>query len=1092
MPGRLTSWIEARGASFAARRDPHVIAALIMVAIAALAAVASSRMALAEQRAANLERRLASGQVLDLSYQQQLSANRVMLSSLVQLQGTLFQESKELSAASASSSSKDAGASAWLELHAAALTAEWNALESFRLSLIGPGDLSELSAAYLRSQGFDAKAEGHAGDRVVEFPQLQTTLEQAHERVPKLAVCIVLYVCGLVCLTVAELGLGSRGRWWILVGVGCLFGLCATAGVLAVDGAASGWIALAALLLGIWLWLAERRGLFPKSLAAEHPPDPGAPQPAEIGLGEILQHGGHDRWSRRIVLLIATSVVMTSVFVLLYSECLKRSGSYSLEAQRQQVELANQRTALSTGTLQSGYMPFLATLQARIRCASASQFLTLAQDGLIALPITAMQSLQQQRCDTELGWRMKIDPVLAFMEKNRLYDGGQQPLQRLRERIFDRADGPSEREALADGLAEVSAGWLHRSAWLLAVLTILAMALYLFGQAYRMNDTTPGRALVNFGVLLLGTSLLIGGFAWWAEPVMISDATVSTVCNAPHLDSEGLIAYAAHHYADGVAQYHAALSVAPRSRERHEAYAAAAAALRCATLARPSFIEAYKLYAAVLAQMNSSSVEAADEGILPGRESIAELREVEHRQLQTLAAAGVPPSASVLASFAYASTLLALTDKHQSGALADALMAFDVVFPEQAPWWRKLSIRWQRPELWSEHVWPAGPNAPENMDASLADARLNFGLAQLATGDPERLTAAERSYDQAVQSSRSPFVLGAGLTDLEILRAYCRTLHAEGNACDRIEEASKRIRARLALAARATDIPANSAAAVSDVNPGLTPYSATWQMRVKHFDPTKDRLAVVWFRDQRAQQGAAPNGSEWQIREAVPELTDRYGPRPPLPVADADGFIRNTRVSENACLGAGRYVADVFVNGRLVEAEEKPIELKHDMRLSRSKELGLQWCIPREWSYSGSDPAQFDSDPTQFPWIADKPMRSYKATYSARPFRAAIMSFYAPRSMSEEQRRSYFLRRGLRMLLSDSIPAAADQTRLVENAVLFQGPGEQDCPATPLNGNVIYRVIDSIDGQTVHLALISGDIPVGLACSVLASVRLYQ
>ena len=51
--------------------DLHVIAAVIMIAIAVFGAVAAYRVALAEQRTVNLERRLAMGQLLDIGYRQQ-------------------------------------------------------------------------------------------------------------------------------------------------------------------------------------------------------------------------------------------------------------------------------------------------------------------------------------------------------------------------------------------------------------------------------------------------------------------------------------------------------------------------------------------------------------------------------------------------------------------------------------------------------------------------------------------------------------------------------------------------------------------------------------------------------------------------------------------------------------------------------------------------------------------------------------------------------------------------------------------------------------------------------------------------------------
>ncbi|MCE9521389.1 MAG: hypothetical protein K8S25_03025, partial [Alphaproteobacteria bacterium] len=752
--------------------DRQVVSAFIMVAISVIGAVAAYRVGLAEQRSIVLERRLAHGQLQDIGFRQEFLAEVLVKVGLTGLENRLITDAAELRRAFNFLPSGDKSVTSWLEWRAAELVLQRNVVRRFSNYLRDlttknsvERELAEKSADELKSQGFLAIAEeGDAARSAVQFPQLQKSIGVAHEVSASLSLCVLLFVAGLVCLTLAELNLGPALVWFLLVSAGAAISAAATVAVFIVDPAA-GWI-LGPLLIVIAAGtvLSVRYGVFRIPHDRAHAPHPEAPEPGRVSFAHLSGHTSHDGWSRSIVLYITAAVFVSAVFGWFYSVSLKHSGHFALEAQAKKTELVNQRARLGAVAMGGVFDMSIKLLTARIRCTSATQLWALAEEGMIGIDADRVESERKQRCGDLAELSRGKEFFLSILDDNNLADSANNPARRMSDTIMDRAGGPQETLALSDGFAEVSVGWSKRAALLLAVLTILAISLYLFGQAYTMGQTLAGRWLIRSGAALLGVSICLGIFAWMLPVVEAPAATLPASCTATangatkdvetshddpakheaeklhgEEDDEAAraVELAARKYADGVRLNNLADTAPSESKERTESDAAAAQSFDCALLVRPGFIPAYKRYVRLLSRMESPQRGVSTYISLNSRTKLGDVHALQRRELKAVADAGMLRPLSQLGNFAFDSTVFALAEGRPD-ALAEARAALDVV-TGTASWWRQQQMEWMQPELWSD----------ETPSSSAVDW-FNLGLSQLATGEQKQLDEAEISYDAAL------------------------------------------------------------------------------------------------------------------------------------------------------------------------------------------------------------------------------------------------------------------------------------------------------------------------------------------------------
>ena len=532
------------------------------------------------------------------------------------------------------------------------------------------------------------------------------------------------------------------------------------------------------------------------------------------------------------------------------------------------------------------------------------------------------------------------------------------------------------------------------------MLTVLAIVLFLFAQAHSMGYTPAGRLLRGAAIGLLVVSLAMGAFANLGDDVVakarkqtscIGDRKLTSVADVVELGAEK--------YALGVAAFDRGQTSAPGSPERSEADAEALPNLKCANLLLPDFIPAYQRYEQALLFIGSPQ---RDEGwmSLSNLTTVKDVYENTLKELRAASRAGLLRSSGKLSDFAFSTTRYALVEGNKE-ALKDARIAADALAGRTNDW-DVFFQRWQRPELFTDDaVTTSGP------------AWFNIGLLDLASGEEDRVRGASRLYDQALAADRDvPETLAASaLVDLEMLRSYCGNLHKTGSTCSQIETTIDAIRGRIANIGASTALPVDSPAAANGFAINVTPYSVEWRADVDAFDPQRDRLAVVWYHDRSAEQPGGDGGG-WHVRRPLQGLMESYRPAgAPLPAEGADGaagHITHVPLKAGYCLGGGRYVAELFLNGVLAGSAAVDLSTA-DFLVVRSRELDLIGCAPSSWVRFGGKGQE---------WRADVPARTFVLESDGRSrFATVIATFYAPTGMAEDDRRDYFLRRTIKLLL---------------------------------------------------------------------------
>lgn len=1095
-----------RDALFDDSIDRHVVAAFIMVAISVFGAVAAFRGALAEQKSIALERRLALGQLEDISFRQQFLAEVLVRIGMKNVERALKEESFDLRQAYKAFSGEREQSTNWLDWHAAELMAQRNASRRFSAYLRDlvskdmtvEQEVATASASQLRRLGILATVTKEKNvEPALTFEQLDKAIATAHEVGPRLAFIVLMFVFGLVCMTLAELNLGPPRTWWLLTAAGTVVALAAIVALLVVDPASILVVAALTAFLGGAAILAARNGLFAIRHDVGHTPHPEAPEPARVSFAHLAGHSTHDTWSRTIVLLITVSVFISAVFGWAYSLALKHTGEFALEAQKERAELVNRRTRLGAVAMGGAIDSSITLLTMRIRCATATQLHTLAIDRVIDFDANQLDQARKYRCDALKEMTKENPELVNTLDGNDLADSASSPAKRILDMVHDRENGPATLFARSDGLSEISAGWGKRASRLLAVLTVLAIALYLFGQAYTMGATVAGRWLVGTGSALLALSIAVGLYAW-ATPVAAAPEKLPENCtkaageaaqshHADLSDPHHTVDYAAQKYAEGVAAQNAA-AAAPGNAERSKSDHEAALAYSCAIAARPGFIPAFQNYQRVISRMDNPQ-RGDNYSSLNSRTKLDELRDAQLRELNAFVQTGMLRPSTLLGNFAFDSIVVALANNRPE-ALDEARLVLRHLTGEDT-WWQRFYLQTFRPELWSDEE-----PSEEALD------RLNLGLSQLATGDEKEMKAAEVTYDKALKEGKgsSSDLLASALTDLEILSAYCRNLHQDTSTCSSMKAAIDHVRPRLAANLASKDVPAQRPA-VRDFTASITPYAAAWQARFDGYDPKRDRLTVAWFRDDSATPGSPLDPAAWQVRRALPDLYTVFSPAnaDTFPAADQSGLIKHTQTFIDAsgqCLAPGRYTVELFLNGAAVDSLTTTI-WQPELRSFRSRDLDLVWCIPTNWE-------PWSGDTTKHPWFEDRPMRGFVENTAGETskFGGAIMSFYAPASMNLEKRRAYFLRRALRILLrkdqhddKGNLQSSWTQDKedhLAADIVSFEDLTDADCSNGKPLGVMAYRfLVSRSDKNIVHLALVDGHNPLKDVCTILKSVTNY-
>ena len=232
--------------------------------------------------------------------------------------------------------------------------------------------------------------------------------------------------------------------------------------------------------------------------------------------------------------------------------------------------------------------------------------------------------------------------------------------------------------------------------------------------------------------------------------------------------------------------------------------------------------------------------------------------------------------------------------------------------------------------------------------------RYNLAVALAAEG---RFDEARAAYQDAVARTvyigdsgtdlrqepgvEEAWVAGA-LTDLEIVRRYAPQLEAATGRTG-TEDAVRGFKEQIVgrVVAESVDAPVTSPAVFADISLKIFPAELQWEGTINNYDATRDTISAQWYHDDTAGHG-------WAVipEVSVPATVDPDGAR----------WFQLTRylttVSPPACLPAGGYRVELYVNGRLA-AEASDAKDFGTYAAHVAPDLTMALCRPQDWVRRG-------------------------------------------------------------------------------------------------------------------------------------------
>lgn len=724
----------------------HQILARLMVVVATLGAIVSGLTAIAENETEGLTRQLTQGQHLGLSYRQEQLTDRATreplqkrLDACIKL-GQKFLDVENMAGLNVQRSS----VLDFNTQHAQEEFAAARALLPFVNVLKFPYDkvltpeqtLQKRVAFYLAGLGFQTQWSAREISRVSEedrdsskliWKPLEHKLEAAHESALGLALGVVLFVAALVLFAISDIW----KRWVLYLGI-LVAGAALVYFMIAIR--AYGFMATLALIITqSWPLLVSQvllAGLLGYALIdlilIIRSPAVAGDEKEEEEEGH-LESELHDAkgyagailyireatkgFSRRIVLLIVIAVFCTALCGYLYSRASSRAAKAAQVAIEDLIEM-NCRVSQHNASINSIISGLAKVQEERSRYAVWQQWKPPGQAPTEGSPATA-------RAQTEEDQRQEGIQNFTWLDAPRVgLDADPHFPDRLKSLPLQYRDSNwYEPFSLWDAHSQRSLVWHRQARVFLSILTVLAMAIYLFGQGHSMGHGRASLGLVFCGLVLLGISILL------------------SVCT---LVGEVIIAHteddkAAVHYAAAMAKS----SMANSSDEFREVINELDQAVEC----RPDFALARLALADVYRRPYSSQI-GKDFLSISTKVELEKIVKLKQNAVEILKECGYAEPPALLKSLGFNSMLLALQTKSRPG------VEKSIAYLQQAD-----RRGCGDPELAAEIKW-------------------NLGLAQLAAGERQQadtaaLTTGGISLDLIVDA----------FTDLEILSTYYGSLH---------------------------------------------------------------------------------------------------------------------------------------------------------------------------------------------------------------------------------------------------------------------------------------------------------------------------
>ena len=590
--------------------------------------------------------------------------------------------------------------------------------------------------------------------------------------------------------------------------------------------------------------------------------------------------------------------------------------------------------------------------------------------------------------------------------------------------------------------------WSGKTTSYLAALTIVAIGLYLFGQALGMGRLGVTRAMAACGVALTIGATGWSFADWWRVlPVGTYDA-VAGCEGAGQLKDPGNVAdpeswmkVAAENYALGSDRLATARAVPE--------FAAAISALECAVAARPNLELAHHDLAGAKA-ISESAHKGQAYNSLPSKDRLDEIERNAARGVDIQRRLALAPSSYALNTHAVALWGLGIRDG-KLDRIQRALTLVNQAVAGAEP----LEADRRRLGDASRDLYP--------WLSVLPLLYLNQSLFYIAV---DRIEEGKAAAGKALglRAHRDWTLAGTMVTATSLLHANCERMHS-AERCVAIRAAVAGYRRALLTGAWHDNDSASSRVERVVIATGAD--SVALAARIADYDAKKDTFAAVW----------SVTDPQWGVLNALTMVS------PPIEETEISKrgereimFQRDVLSSSGhrLCLSTGRYTAELYHNGQpagSASAERKGQVLD----AARHGRLNISMCHPEGWqAWRPEGDAGWPTEPV-----------AAFANASGRPV-AFVFSFAMPRTATAKgdgkQQGGYLRDRALGILARHGIvkePADVAKTRLA------------DCDkAGP--GSIAYGAVTARSGIS-HLALVLADQLDGAsACDVVRTVTVMH
>ncbi|MHB8069597.1 MAG: hypothetical protein ACYDIC_17025 [Desulfobaccales bacterium] len=957
-------WHAILGTANSSRRSHHILASL-MVIVATLGAIFSGLTAIAENEAERLARQLTQGHHLGLTYRQELLTDVAMRSVLEERKkacATLGQQ--YLSDANQKGSNRREAAV--LDMLAQEQFAAARALQWFLYVLPNPfyselsveQSLQKRAAFYLQARGF--KAHWQASKEITDssnliWEPLNAELRAAHDSVNGLARGVVLFVAALVLFTISDLQRRRVWRWrFLYLGVVVACGaLGYVAYVIQAHGSPiftqsrpvlAAQLLLTGLLIFAFLDLfhairspqkeeeweeAEEGGNLEPEL---HEPTGFAGEPLHI------REAGKG-FSRCIVLLIVITVFFTALCSYWYSRAAGQAAKAAHEAVEDLLEMNCRSSRLNT-SVNSVLLSLAENREYHARYAVLRQLEMQVQAAPESYPAATGIRAEVYRHLIKLDeqkWADELKNLVAGIETNPNF-----PLVIKYWPLHNREKNWHEYYALWYAHSQRSLAWHRQARVFLSILTVLAMAIYLFGQGHGMGEGPASRRLMVYGLILLVISLGLTLESRWAEGP--GDKTSE--------EKE-----AAVHYAAAMATYSTA--------HNPEDYGKVVKELDQTVKCRPDFVLAHRDLADALALGRSSQME---ENIvhLPTKAQLPSIVEHEKIAIDAFKLNGYAEPAGMLNDLGYFSLLLALEK------------AVGKKSPQEVQAEVQKSIRTLQAARDS-----CGGCRPKTK----ALIHANLALAWLAAKERQQ---ADTAYTTALKvDGLSPADLEAliisGFTALEVLTKYYGSLHPGEDLKDLIQNYKERLAAAWPGPSSPDkeskgNIPTNASGTLE-----VSAHTVRWRGQLPKFDGSRDRLCIIWYARDK----------DWDVWRALPVVSGLVDHTKVKRVQGNSLEIERSFLAETSytrCLPDGSYKAESYLNGRAAAVSPVTKTQRWNYRPVFLPALNVGLCRPEDWR-----PLNLPEE------IQDNNLLLRGFQTKEGKLAALVFTFYVPRFISEPE-----------------------------------------------------------------------------------------